>query len=116
MTIVTFKMFRNSIYGIKLEGHACFNLKGPDILCASLSIASQMICNQLCLEANVLSTDVTYETSDGYLNFELKSPILGKSPRVSPLFDSFYNAVLSLKTNDEFINYIDIKKEDWHEN
>ena len=35
----------NIIYGFHMKGHAEFNTKGPDILCASLSTASQMTIN-----------------------------------------------------------------------
>ena len=35
----------NIIIGFKMEGHAGYNTKGPDILCASLSAASQMTIN-----------------------------------------------------------------------
>lgn len=45
MTRVEMIYDNNIIIGFRMEGHAGFNLNGPDILCASLSTASQMTIN-----------------------------------------------------------------------
>ena len=45
MTRIEMIYDNNIIIGFRMEGHAGFNLKGPDILCASLSTASQMTIN-----------------------------------------------------------------------
>lgn len=45
MTQVEMIYDNNIIIGFRMEGHAGFNTKGPDILCASLSTASQMTIN-----------------------------------------------------------------------
>lgn len=45
MTQIEMIYDNNIIIGFKMEGHAGFNTEGPDILCASLSTASQMTIN-----------------------------------------------------------------------
>lgn len=114
MTTVTLKYFRNSIYGIKLEGHAGFNTKGPDILCASLSMASQMVCNQVAKEAYALGYQVVYDIDDGYLNFELVNRKGCYSPRIETLFACLREGITNLQENPEFANYIETRKEYWN--
>lgn len=45
MTGVTIVKASGKIIGFKMEGHACYNPGGPDIICASLSAVSQMTVN-----------------------------------------------------------------------
>ena len=45
MTQITMIYDNNLIIGFRMEGHAGYNQGGPDILCASLSTASQMTIN-----------------------------------------------------------------------
>lgn len=45
MTHVEMIYDNNIIIGFRMKGHAGYNTKGPDILCASLSTASQMTIN-----------------------------------------------------------------------
>lgn len=47
MTHVEMIYDNNIIIGFRMEGHAGYNTEGPDILCASLSTASQMTMNGL---------------------------------------------------------------------
>ena len=110
MTTVTFKYHNGYIYGVKLEGHAGFNIQGPDILCASLSMASMMVCNQVAEECDC---PVRYDVEDrtGLLNFELSKKTHSMYPRVIPLFHCLKNAVLDLFSNPEYRDFICIKEE-----
>ena len=45
MTRVEMIYQNNIIIGFRMEGHAGFNTKGPDVVCASLSATSQMTVN-----------------------------------------------------------------------
>lgn len=56
MTQIEMFYDNNIIIGFRMEGHAGFNLNGPDILCASLSTASQMTINGI-LDWTGLSVD-----------------------------------------------------------
>ena len=57
-------IYDNSIViGFMMKGHAGFNTKGPDILCASLSTASQMTINGL-LDWTGLSIDDVIKEKD----------------------------------------------------
>lgn len=45
MTKIEIIYKNNIIVGFKMQGHAEYNTKGPDIVCASLSATSQMTIN-----------------------------------------------------------------------
>lgn len=52
------------LYGFSMEGHACFNTKGPDILCSAISMAGQMTLNGL---EEVAHAKVETHMADGLL-------------------------------------------------
>lgn len=67
MTTISMIYDKNDrIKGFKVEGHSGYNLKGPDILCASISTASQMTINGI-LDFTGLSVDdiVTKHDEEG---------------------------------------------------
>lgn len=80
----------NIILGFRMEGHAGFNLKGPDILCASLSTASQMTVNGILDWTGLSLDDVLKEqnTTKAILHIEVPSE-LHVSNTVQQLFRSF---------------------------
>ena len=51
----------NLIIGFRMEGHAGYNTEGPDILCASLSTASQMTINGILNWTGLSLEDVVLE-------------------------------------------------------
>lgn len=64
MTNVTIIYDNNIIIGFEMIGHAGFNTKGPDILCASLSAASQLTVNGLIDQVGVMYDDLVLEACE----------------------------------------------------
>lgn len=61
MTHVEMIYDNNLIIGFRMEGHAGYNTEGPDILCASLSTASQMTINGILNWTGLSLEDVVLE-------------------------------------------------------
>lgn len=80
----------NIIIGFRMEGHAGFNLKGPDIVCASLSAVSQMTVNGVLDWTGLSIEDIVLEYDQMYaiLHVELAEEEFG-SITVQQLFKSF---------------------------
>ena len=75
--------------GFRMEGHAEYNTKGPDILCASLSTASQMTINGV-LDWIGIDIDETIKENkpkEAILHFEI--PWYFTSVTSNQLFKSF---------------------------
>ena len=73
-----------------MEGHAMYNLNGPDVICASLSAASQMTINGI-LDWIGCDYDEIIKLSDvtkGLLRIELPSP-MHNSTTTQQLLKSF---------------------------
>ena len=90
MTRVEFIYNNNINIGFRMEGHAMFNTKGPDIICASLSATSQMTVNGL-LDWTGLSLEdimLEYDQYDAILHIELQEEELC-SITVQQLLKSF---------------------------
>ena len=68
MTNITFYKDYGKFTGYSFEGHACFNTKGPDIVCAALSMASQMTANSLEL---LTDTSVATKSYDGMFALDI---------------------------------------------
>lgn len=98
MTHVEMIYKNNIIIGFAMEGHAGFNTKGPDILCASLSAASQMTVNGILDWTGLSLTDImlAYDQQYGILHIELAEEE-HCSVTVQQLFKSFelYVAMLA---------------------
>lgn len=73
MTQITMIYDNNLIIGFRMEGHAEFNVKGPDILCASLSTASQMTINGILDWVGLNFEDIVIEcnSAKGILHIQL---------------------------------------------
>lgn len=99
MTNITFLYDNHIIYGFKMEGHACYNLDGPDILCASLSATSQMTINGI-LDWTGLSLDdciKELEERKAIIWFEVPDKLYATNT-VQQLFKSFEMYVEELET------------------
>lgn len=84
MTKVKMLYHNNLICGFEMEGHACYNPGGPDVICASLSAASQMTVNGV-LDATGYDYDELVREAnakDGILKVELD------------YYDIFYDAMV----------------------
>ena len=80
----------NLVIGFNMEGHAQYNVNGPDILCSSLSTSSQMTLNGI-LDWTGLSIEEVvkeYNTAKGILNIEVPKPFY-ENVTVQQLFKSF---------------------------
>lgn len=89
MTHVEMIYDNNIIIGFRMKGHAEFNLKGPDILCASLSTASQMTINGVLDWIGIDVEEAVKEENpvDGVLHFEIGESYT--SSTTNQLFKSF---------------------------
>ena len=103
-------LYDNSIFrGFDMEGHAGFNKGGPDVICASLSAASQMTINGLldwigCDYEEILTLS---DTVKGLLRIELPNPMY-VNVTVQHLFKTFelYIRMLS-EQYPEYVQFIE---------
>ena len=90
MTHVKMIYDNNIIIGFRMKGHAGYNMKGPDILCASLSTASQMTINGILDWTGLSLEDVLKEENSTYAILHIEVPSkLHVSTTVQQLFRSF---------------------------
>lgn len=103
MTHVEILYDNNLAIGFKMSGHAGYNTKGPDILCASLSTASQMTVNGILDWVGLDIEEVVKESDpkEGILNVELSDEFY-ESITVQQLFKSFEMFIeqLSIQYNE----------------
>lgn len=90
MTQVKMIYDNNIVIGFRMEGHAGFNTKGPDILCASLSTASQMTVNGILDWVGLDLEDILIEqnSQQAILHIEVPSKLY-TTATVQQLFKSF---------------------------
>ena len=90
MTQIEMIYDNNLIIGFRMEGHAEFNVKGPDIVCASLSAVSQLTINGVIdwigLDAHELVHEI--DEAKGILDFEIP-PAFYYTVTVQQLLKSF---------------------------
>lgn len=90
MTKVKMIYDNNIVLGFRMEGHAGYNPGGPDILCASLSTASQITVNGILdwigLDYDEIVTE--FDKKAGVMEVRLPSKLYG-STTVQQLFKSF---------------------------
>lgn len=105
MTKATF-FKENGLYkGFSLDGHACFNVGGPDILCSAISMASQMTANGLEGVAKVITNT---EEGDGSLTVM----IVGETNDIAQaLIESFYLAIHNLY--EQYSEFITLTRVGW---
>lgn len=98
MTQIEIIYSNNIIIGFSMKGHAGYNLCGPDILCASLSTASQMTINGILDWTGLSLDDIAFECNSalGILHIELPNESYS-SIVVQQLFKSFEMHVESLE-------------------
>ena len=114
MTRVEMIYDNNIIIGFRMEGHAGFNTKGPDILCASLSTASQMTINGI-LDWTDLDAEECIKKEDkkeGILWFELPTPCL--SVTTSQLFKSFELFIEQL--SEQYKGFVKLERREKYDN
>lgn len=75
MTHVEIIYDNNIIIGFNMKGHAGYNQGGPDILCASLSTASQMTINAVLDWIGLSFEDIALEcdAKEGVLHIQIPS-------------------------------------------
>lgn len=92
-------LYDNNLYcGFEMEGHADYNPGGPDVICASLSAASQMTVNGILDWIGVDFDDIVKLNNPrkGFLKIIIPSP-MHESITVQQMFKSFelYVSMLS---------------------
>ena len=90
MTKVMMLYDNNVVCGFHMEGHARFNLGGPDVICASLSAASQLTINGLldwigCDYEDIVKLN---DVVQGLLRIELPKPMYANAT-AQQLFKAF---------------------------
>ena len=100
----------NIIIGFRMKGHAGFNHDGPDILCASLSTASQMTINGLLDWTGLNLEDIVKESNEkeALLYIRMPSRLLYVTPTVQQLFKSFEMYVEQL--SDQYSDYVSLER------
>ena len=90
MTHVKMIYDNNIIIGFRMEGHAGYVSKGPDILCASLSAASQMTTNGILDWLGLDADDVLkeWDTKNAIMHVEIPDKLYC-GHTVQQLFKSF---------------------------
>ena len=97
----------NIIIGFRMKGHAGFNPGGPDILCASLSTASQLIINGIIDWTGVDIDEVLHEEQvEAVVDFEI--PFFLTSPTTQQLFKSFEMFVEQLV--EQYKGYVELER------
>ena len=114
MTHVEIIYNNNIIIGFKMKGHAGFNLFGPDILCASLSTASQMTINGILDWIGLGADECIKEENEeeGILEFEI--PRLFASITTNQLFKSFELFIEQL--SEQYKDFVKLERRDEHDN
>lgn len=108
MTKVTFCKQGDMFIGFNLEGHACFNPGGPDILCSAISMASQMTTLGL---SEVAKVQVNETTDDGFYSVNLIEGWDSKEAQI--LMMTFYLAMMNLY--EQYPDFISISRAGWCE-
>lgn len=108
MTKITFYKENGKFTGYSFEGHACFNTKGPDIVCAALSMASQMTANSL---EELTDACVATESYDGLFALEITHEC--DDEKVQLLIESLYLAVMNLY--EQYPDYMTLSRVGWSE-
>ena len=93
MTTITIKRKNFGLLSIKLSGHASYVQEGPDILCAALSMASQMLIIGL-EEVAHAKVRVREDQARGLMSIEVLSSI--DDPEVQTLVKTFKASMLQL--------------------
>lgn len=99
----------NLVIGFNMEGHAQYNVNGPDILCSSLSTSSQMTLNGI-LDWTGLSIEEVvkeYNTVKGILNIEVPKPFY-ENVTVQQLFKMFTMFIEQLE--HQYIDNIKVER------
>lgn len=111
MTQIKMIYDNNIIIGFRMEGHAGFNTEGPDILCASLSTASQMTINGVLDWTGLSLEDVIEETDERKAILHIELPLRAKlhvSVTVQQLFRSFEMYVEQLE--EQYNQYVSLER------
>lgn len=109
MTQIKMIYDNNIIIGFRMEGHAGFNTVGPDILCASLSTASQMTINGILDWTGLSLEDVIKETDERKAILHICIPSnLHVSNTVQQLFRSFEMYVEQLA--EQYNQYVSLER------
>ena len=107
MTHVEMLCEGNLFIGFKMKGHAGYNTSGPDILCASLSTASQLIINGIIDWTGVDIDEVLHEEQvEAVVDFEI--PFFLTSPTTQQLFKSFEMFVEQLV--EQYKGYVELER------
>lgn len=115
MTHIEIIYDNNIIIGFKMKGHAEFNLKGPDIICASLSTASQMTVNGIIDWIGLDYSDVIVEQNQekGILHVIIPEKLYCSSV-VQQLFKSFVLFVEQLR--EQYEDYVCLERRGVNDN
>lgn len=112
MTNVTIYKKDGYVQGFKMEGHACFNTQGPDILCASLSMAGQMVIMGLLKMLGAETVELLeIDEPTGLLSFKLKEKYKNTNEAIIA-FEIFKIGITDLVTNELYCKHVCIKEEE----
>lgn len=87
-------LYDNNLYcGFEMEGHAGYNKNGPDIVCASLSAASQLTINGILDSTGLdyMDTVKVCNPADGKLRFVISNDFMN-GLTMGPITQAFLSA------------------------
>ena len=108
MTHVEMIYDNNIIIGFKMKGHAGFNLNGPDILCASLSTASQMTINGILDWSGLSLDDILVEENKSKATLHVNVPAKYVDSIIIQLFKSFELYISMLE--EQYKDYVKLER------
>ena len=114
MTQIEMIYHNNIIIGFRMKGHAEFNLKGPDILCAALSTASQMTINGILDWTGLSIDDVIKEKNERKAILEFVIPDKFSSITSQQMFKSFELYVEQL--SEQYKEYVSLGRREVNDN
>ena len=107
MTKITIFEKNDLIVGFQVKGHSGYAVEGQDIVCAGVSVASQMTLVGL---QEVLKKDIETNTNDGFLAVRLKEND-AKDKSVQVLFESLVKTLEDIAKNYSKFVKMEVKKD-----
>jgi uncharacterized protein YsxB (DUF464 family) len=109
MTNVVFKQKQGKFYCLHVQGHAMFNMKGPDILCSSMSMITQACANYISKDCPKEIYEYITDPITGTLYFEVFNNEKINDTKAQAAFEMTYDALVDLAKSPEFGKYINME-------
>lgn len=110
ITIITYVDSDGKYKGFSADGHAEYADPGEDIVCAAVSVLTTNTINAI---ETFTDDEISYETDDGYLKFEISGKISQESQLLlNAMMLGLQSIEKSYGTDDEGNQFISIQTEE----